>query len=60
MIIGKVERKVTNDHNKDLVAPFEEREVKEAIFSMYSDKSLERIVSILAFTTRKIENSDVK
>ena len=60
MIIRKVERKVTDDHNKDLVAPFVEREVKEAIFSMYPDKSLGQIVLIHVFTTRKIEKSDVK
>ena len=32
-------RKVTDDYNQMLMHKFEEKEIKEAVFSMHSDKS---------------------
>lgn len=38
-VLSCVQRKVTEEQNRELMWPFESEEVKEAIFSMHPDKS---------------------
>ena len=38
-ILGNVEKKVTDEHNRYLLRPFDAQEVKDAISSMHTNKS---------------------
>ena len=40
LVLSKVRKIFSSSHNEDLLQPFDQREVKSALFSMFGEKSL--------------------